>query len=105
LQQPESSPVSVSEQIILLLALTAKLFDEVPLENMGEAERAVRAVVLNIPPELLARMEADESLNDADRHALLWHARTALDGLGSAHAKAQAQVVEAATAVELEQRS
>lgn len=105
LQQPESSPVSVSEQIILLLALTAKLFDEVPLEHMGEAEQAVRAVVLNIPPELLARMEVDESLNDADRHAILWHASTALDGLGSAHPKAQAQVVEVATAVELEQKS
>jgi F-type H+-transporting ATPase subunit alpha len=105
LQQPESCPVSVPEQIILLLALTAKLFDGIPLEHMGKAERAVRAVALNIPPELLTRMEADESLSDEDRHALVRYASTALDGLGLAHEKVKAQVLEAAAAVELEQKS
>ena len=36
LKQPESQPLSVAEQIALLLALTAKLFDPVPLAKMKE---------------------------------------------------------------------
>src|SRR6202044_21979 len=37
LKQPEFSPVSVPAQIAVLLALTAELFDQVPLEQMTEA--------------------------------------------------------------------
>jgi F-type H+-transporting ATPase subunit alpha len=95
LQQPEAAPVSVPEQIILLLALTAKLFDEVPLERMDEAERAVKAAVADISPELLARMETAESLSEEERRALLRRASSALNGLGLAQRKAQAQMAEA----------
>jgi F-type H+-transporting ATPase subunit alpha len=81
LQQPESAPVSVPEQIILLLALAAKLFDEVPLGRMGEAEQAVKGAVADIPAELLARLETADSLSDEERQALVNHARRALNGL------------------------
>jgi F-type H+-transporting ATPase subunit alpha len=81
LQQPESAPVSVPEQIILLLALTAKLFDEVPLDRMGEAEQAVKGAVADIPAELLARLETADSLSGEERQALVNHARRALNGL------------------------
>ncbi|GAB1720871.1 MAG: ATP synthase F1, alpha subunit [Nitrosospira sp.] len=81
LQQPESAPVSVPGQIILLLALATKLFDEVPLDRMREAEQAVRDVIANIPPELLARMETAETLGDEERRVLMSHARKALSGL------------------------
>ena len=43
LKQPEFAPVSVPAQIAVLLALTAKLFDRVPLDRMTDAEHAVRA--------------------------------------------------------------
>lgn len=81
LQQPESAPVSVPEQIILLLALATKLFDEVPLDRMREADQAVRDVIANIPPELLARMETAEPLGDEERQVLMSHARKALSEL------------------------
>jgi F-type H+-transporting ATPase subunit alpha len=91
LQQPESAPVSVPEQIILLLALTAKLFDEVPLDRMGEAEQAVKAAVADIPAELLARLETADSLSDEERQALVNHARRALDGLDLKQGSEQAR--------------
>ena len=42
LKQPEFAPVSVPAQIAILLALTAELFDPVPLEQMTDAEHALR---------------------------------------------------------------
>ncbi|WP_269849280.1 hypothetical protein [Methanosarcina horonobensis] len=40
LKQPQNSPVPVPDQIVILVALNAKLFDNVPLDKMGEAESA-----------------------------------------------------------------
>src|SRR6202050_5496001 len=57
LKQPEFSPVSVPAQITVLLALTANLFDPVPLEKMTEAEAAVHKAVADIPAEFHARFE------------------------------------------------
>src|ERR1700678_4341753 len=51
LKQPEFAPVSVSAQIAILLALTANLFDPVPLEKMTEAGHAVHEAAAKIPPE------------------------------------------------------
>lgn len=42
-KQPEFEQIPVMEQICLLLALTGGLLDRVPLEQMEEAERALRA--------------------------------------------------------------
>jgi F-type H+/Na+-transporting ATPase subunit alpha len=42
LKQPEFAPVSMPAQIAVLLALTAELFDDVPLDRMTDAEQAVR---------------------------------------------------------------
>ena len=52
LKQPEFAPVSVPEQIAVLLALTAELFDDVPLERMKEAEQAVREAAAKIPADV-----------------------------------------------------
>src|ERR1700678_3134175 len=48
LKQPESQPVSMLEQIAVLLALTAGLFDKVPLEKTAEAERALQGAAAGI---------------------------------------------------------
>ncbi|MDP3069914.1 MAG: F0F1 ATP synthase subunit alpha, partial [Opitutaceae bacterium] len=55
LKQPEFSPVSVPGQIAILLALTAGLYDTVPLEKMTEAGNAVHETTAKIPPEICAR--------------------------------------------------
>ena len=49
LKQPECAPLSVPAQIAVLLALTAELFDPVPLDQMTEAEHAVHEAAASIP--------------------------------------------------------
>jgi F-type H+-transporting ATPase subunit alpha len=78
LKQPEFAPVPIPAQIAVLLALTAKLFDPVPLEQMAEAEAAVRAAAAQIPPEVCLRFGSTEKLTDEDRAAIIQIARQAL---------------------------
>jgi F-type H+-transporting ATPase subunit alpha len=78
LKQPEFAPVSVAAQITILLALTAELFDDVPLDWMTEAEQAVRKAAAEIPAELGARMGGSQKLSDEDRDTIIHIARLAL---------------------------
>ena len=81
LKQPEFSPLSLSEQITVLLALSAGLFDAVPLEAMARAKRAVlQAADDNIPTELVERFETSAKLSDEDRQTIVEIARAALAG-------------------------
>lgn len=84
LQQSEFSPVSMVEQISVLLTLTAKLFDEVPLADMPAAERAVRIGAANIPAEVFARLESAKTLSSDDRAIILAIARDSLTAFLSA---------------------
>ena len=78
LKQPESKPQSVPEQITVLVALTAGLFDQVPLGQMAEAERAVRAAAANLPAEVTSRFESAAKFSDEDRQAIIQLARQTL---------------------------
>ena len=78
LKQPEFAPVSVAAQITILLALTAELFDDVPLDWMTEAEQAVRKAAAEIPAELSARLAGTQKLSDEDRDTIIHIARLAL---------------------------
>ncbi len=82
LKQPESEPVSVPEQIAVLLVLAARLFDEVPLDQMPEAELAVRQALSKIIAGICAREgvieRATERLTEAERELLLRSARETL---------------------------
>lgn len=78
LKQPEAQPQSLAEQIVVLLALTAGLFDNVPLGQMKDAEEAVRQAVANVAAEVSARFEAAAKLSDRDRQAVIEIARQAL---------------------------
>jgi F-type H+-transporting ATPase subunit alpha len=71
LNQPESRPVPLTEQIIVLLALAAGLFDRVPLARMREAESALRQAAGRLPAELLGRFVSADTLSTADRQAVL----------------------------------
>src|SRR5450631_3944845 len=59
LRQPEFSPVSVPAQIAVLLALTAGLFDRVPLEQMVDADQVVRDAAAEIPDDLRERFRTE----------------------------------------------
>jgi F-type H+-transporting ATPase subunit alpha len=82
LKQPESEPVSVPEQIAVLLVLAARLFDEVPLDQMPEAELAVRQALSKITAGICARAGviegSAERLTEAERELLLQLARETL---------------------------
>jgi len=78
LKQPEFAPVSVTAQIAILLALTAKLFDPVPIDQMADAEHAVREAASDIPNEVSARFESAEKLTDEDRATIIQIVRNAL---------------------------
>ena len=78
LKQPESSPVSMPGQLAVLLALTNKLFDEVPLERMTEAEQAVREAAAGLPDAMTDRLDTAKELSGEDRERFLATARQAL---------------------------
>lgn len=78
LQQSEFSPVSMVEQISVLLTLTAKLFDEISLTDMPAAEQAVRAAAAKVPAEIAARLASAKTLSDEDRAIILEIARDSL---------------------------
>ncbi len=71
LKQPEFAPVAVPAQIAVLLALTAELFDPVPLDQMPDAEHAVREAAAAIPADVSARFDASTKLEDEDRQMIL----------------------------------
>jgi F-type H+/Na+-transporting ATPase subunit alpha len=71
LKQQENSPLPVPDQIVILLALNANLFDNVPLEKMEEAENSLQKAMPDIPAEVLDRFKADKELSDKDRETVL----------------------------------
>ena len=93
LEQPEFAPVSVPEQIAVLLALTTDLFDDVPLERMKEAEQALREAAAKIPADVAERLDTADKLSDDDRKTILEIARQALASFHpKPKAKAEAKV-------------
>jgi F-type H+-transporting ATPase subunit alpha len=76
--QPEFDSVSVAEQITVLLALTSGLFDLVPLDQMKDAENAVRAAAVQVSDEVNKRFDTAATLDDADRTSIIAIARTSL---------------------------
>jgi F-type H+-transporting ATPase subunit alpha len=78
LKQPELAPVPVPAQIAVLLALSAELFDRVPLDQMTDAEQALRKAVADIPAEVCKRLETADKLSEEDRKTIIEIARKSL---------------------------
>ena len=78
LKQPESEPVAVTAQIMVLVALTDGLFDSVPIEKMRSAERALYAASARIPVEVCGRFYSSDKLSDSDRTLISQTAGSAL---------------------------
>ena len=71
LVQPELEPASVTEQILILVALTGGLLDNVPLDKVRDAEDALRKAVTEIPADVCKRFSSNDKLTDDDRDAIL----------------------------------
>jgi len=79
LKQPEFAPVSMPEQIAILLGLTAELFDDVPLDQMKDAEYAAQKATSDIPAKVIERLETADKLSDEDRKTIVEIVRKALE--------------------------
>ena len=80
LKQPQFEPVTVPAQIAVLLALTADLFDTVPLPLMAEAQHAVQDAAARLAAPLRDRLLGAKKLGNEDRKAVVDAARAALKG-------------------------
>ncbi|TDB68280.1 alternate F1F0 ATPase, F1 subunit alpha [Arundinibacter roseus] len=71
LKQQELHPMSVPEQFIVLLALTAGILDRIPVEKMQQAQDALIESVRLIPADTLENLFANKKLPDQHRQVLL----------------------------------
>ncbi len=71
LKQPELLQMSVAEQIIVLLALAKGLLDNIPIEQIQDAETALLANKTAFPDEILKKIFSDKRLSDDDRKTIL----------------------------------
>jgi F-type H+/Na+-transporting ATPase subunit alpha len=78
LKQPASEPVTLPEQIIVLLALINDLFDPIPLTQMKEAELALRKISNEIPEDMREGFASTSAFSESDRQMILQLAERAL---------------------------
>jgi F-type H+-transporting ATPase subunit alpha len=78
LKQPESEPLSIVQQICILLALTNQLMERIPLEKMNDAQNALKLAADEIPKDVAGRFATADKLSDADKKTVLDIASKAL---------------------------
>lgn len=71
LKQPQYDPIPASEQIAILLAATAGLFDNLPPERVVEASGRLRESLPRALPGIFGSIEAGGRLSDTDRAAMV----------------------------------
>jgi F-type H+-transporting ATPase subunit alpha len=79
LKQAELAPQPVEQQIAILLALGAGLFDPVALLRMDAAQAAIGTAVSALPTDLIDRLSGTGKLADTDRAAIMAMLHTALE--------------------------
>jgi F-type H+-transporting ATPase subunit alpha len=79
LKQPQYSPLSVLEQIAVLLAVASGLFDSIPIETVRETEEKMRSVVHEQHAKIGKKIESGEKLEGEDRERLLETMKNSVD--------------------------
>ena len=80
LKQGQYDVIPAAEQVAILLAVTTGLFDDLPLEEIPEAERRLRETVREELPDICQKITANEKLSDRDREAIINKAGAVLHG-------------------------
>jgi F-type H+-transporting ATPase subunit alpha len=70
-KQPDLDPISVSDQIIILLALTNGLFDLIPLDKISQAENLLRSAGKSIPDDIREALLSSKPITEDTKKALL----------------------------------
>ena len=71
LKQPQLQPVSVEEQMVVLLAATSDLLDDFPPGDIPDLKQQIRKKVMAMYDEIRHRMNWEDHLEDEDREFLL----------------------------------
>ena len=77
-KQPEMQPVSVPEQLLVLLALTNGLFDAIPIEQIKKAETLVKKRSSELSEDVLRRIYSSKALNENEEDSIISLAKEAL---------------------------
>jgi F-type H+-transporting ATPase subunit alpha len=78
LKQPEHHPLRAAEQMLVIKAVNAGLFDTVSIDAISNAETNMQQRVMETHPELCTYMETGRGLNSAEWQRLLDAANLAL---------------------------
>ncbi len=81
LKQSEHRPLRTAAQIVVLKAVNAGLFDDLDLDDVSDAEYRIQRRVLGELPELCARMESGQVLQDQEWSRVLEAAGNAVSEL------------------------
>lgn len=79
LKQSASEPVALTEQIVILLALTNGIFDLVPLTKMKEAELALRKMATELPEVIRLQFVSSVPLSETNCQSILQSANTIIE--------------------------
>ncbi|MHA7837836.1 MAG: alternate F1F0 ATPase, F1 subunit alpha [bacterium] len=90
LKQPQYALLKPTDQIVVLLALSEGLFDDVALDDISSRAAALREAAEDPLEAIRDRIESGEALSDEDREALVEFARRVLQGEGSGAADGDA---------------
>nr|MBC7613937.1 alternate F1F0 ATPase, F1 subunit alpha [Pseudopedobacter sp.] len=71
LKQNELHPLTVSEQIVLLLSLTEGLFDAIPIDKIEEAEANILQNMEQFSAGLLKELYTDQPLSDSNKEKII----------------------------------
>ena len=80
LKQPESQPVAVAEQIIVLIALQAGLFDQMSLDKVPDGELALQKALATLSKDVAGRLMSEDKLSDQDHKTIVELAKATLAG-------------------------
>jgi F-type H+-transporting ATPase subunit alpha len=78
LKQPLYDPLPATEQIAILRAAPAGIFDDMPGDKVAAASGKIRETLPRTMPHLYELVEKGENLGDADSEALIGLARKAV---------------------------
>jgi len=71
LKQARYEPIPAAEQIVVLLAVTAGLFDEIPLPEIADREKQLRQAIGNLRPEWYRSLQSGDALSEDGRAGLM----------------------------------
>jgi F-type H+/Na+-transporting ATPase subunit alpha len=85
LRQPQFQPQSLAEEVALLLALSERILDDLPLDRFDDFRARLHASLIEHCPELLGLDDRAPPLSDELRERLIGALRGLKESLASAH--------------------